>query len=148
MLFRSLIVGALVWPVMLGAALWDRATHPAEDRGVFSAVVYAAASVVCHQQDVRSFHSSEEKWPVCARCSGLYLAAPLGVGWFLLRRRRGPVRVRLDRALALAAVPTVLTVAWEWAGQGMPPNPVRFLTAIPLGAAVAWVLLAVAHRVD
>jgi fatty acid desaturase len=47
------------------------------------------------------------------------------------------------RVFALAAIPTALTLLWEWGGMGTPSNLVRFTTALPLGAAVMWVLLQV-----
>lgn len=48
----------------------------------------------------------------------------------------------------VAALPTAMTLVWEWAGFGTPPNMVRLVSALPLGAAILWVLLAVTHRVD
>jgi len=143
------MIGSLVWPLLLGAAWWDHAEHQAGDRSVWSVVVYMAAGRVCHQQPERSFHSRTAQWPVCARCAGLYLAAPFAAAWFLRRRRSA---TQIDQVafggMALAAVPTVLTLAWEWAGLGTPPNLVRFLTALPLGAAIAWALFTVTHRID
>ncbi len=146
---RVLVVGALAWPAMLGAALWDRAQHP-QDRSAWASIVYLAASRVCHQKPERSFQTDGAQWPVCARCAGLYLAAPAGIAWFLLQRRRrsGVRRLQPAHVFAAAAIPTVLTVAWEWGGLGTPPNLVRAVSALPLGAAVAWVLLTVTHQVD
>jgi hypothetical protein len=48
----------------------------------------------------------------------------------------------------VAAIPTALTLAWEWSGLGSPSNVVRLVTALPLGAAILWILLTVTHRVD
>jgi uncharacterized membrane protein len=36
-------------------------------------------SHICHQRNDRSFYSGLRKFPVCARCTGIYLALPLGV---------------------------------------------------------------------
>ena len=44
--------------------------------------------------------------------------------------------------LAVAALPTALTVAVEVLGLAYPSNVVRALSALPLGAAGAWVLVA------
>lgn len=150
LLTRLLVVGALAWPTVLGAALFDRATDQGHARSAWATVVYFAAGHVCHQQPERSFHTHDEKWPVCARCAGLYLAAPFGAFWFLARRRRpgGGAGVSPRVVFAVAAVPTVVTIAWEWAGLGVPPNTVRLLSALPLGAAIMWVLLFVTHRID
>jgi threonine/homoserine efflux transporter RhtA len=43
--------------------------------------------------------------------------------------------------LAVAAVPTALTVALEFVGLVHPSNSVRALCALPLGGAGAWVLI-------
>ena len=43
--------------------------------GKADAVGYA----VCHRIDARSFHLGERPLPLCARCSGMYLGAMLGL---------------------------------------------------------------------
>src|SRR4029079_1583680 len=45
-LARSIVVGALPWPVLLGAALWTRIGHA---DALWSQIVYQAASYLCHQ---------------------------------------------------------------------------------------------------
>lgn len=144
---RLLIIGALAWPAVLGAAWWDRAAHPGGPHSVWAAVVYLAAGQVCHQMPERSFHTDDAKWPVCARCAGLYLAAPFGALFFRRRGRQAEHRWPAV-VFAVAAVPTALTLAWEWAGLGMPSNVVRLVSALPLGAAILWILLTVTHRID
>lgn len=152
MITRALVVGSVLWPVLLGAALCDRVEHRAPDRSAWATVLYVAAAQVCHQQHERSFHTGGEKWPVCARCAGLYLAAPFGVAGFFASGARlgrsGARGLQPAHVLLIGAVPTLVTVLWEWGGLGMPPHWVRFVTALPLGAAIAGVLLAVTHRVD
>jgi uncharacterized membrane protein len=140
MLARLLVGAALSWPIIAGAALWQRATAPIEP--VWASVVYTAASRICHQRPERSFHSHGTAWPVCARCAGLYLAAPFAA--FLAFRRRGSYAPRWTplRVAVLASIPTALTLVWEWGGLGTPPNLVRFMSALPLGAAVAFILVA------
>jgi uncharacterized membrane protein len=151
MLGRLLTGAAIAWPLVAGGALWQRAL-PAGASGpgggaepVWATVVYAAASRICHQRPERSFHTHNVAWPVCARCAGLYLAAPLAAFAALAAfRRRSPNPSRLQplRLVALAAIPTALTLAWEWGGLGTPSNVVRFMTALPLGAAITFVLIA------
>jgi len=48
--------------------------------GKIDAVGYA----VCHQLDERSFHVDGQRLPLCARCSGMYLGAVLGVTYLTL----------------------------------------------------------------
>jgi uncharacterized membrane protein len=139
-LTRWLVLASIAWPLTLGAAAAHRVAHPPGERSVWVAIVYAAAHLVCHQKPERTLHTRDVAWPVCARCTGLYLAAPIGAllwAWRRPRVRQGALM------LGLAAAPTVVTVVWEWAGLGMPPNLVRLVTAVPLGAAVAAVLVQV-----
>lgn len=141
MLTKALVAAAIVWPLAAGGAVWHRASHPDRGPGLPVTVVYLAGGRLCHQRPERSFATRDVQWPVCARCSGLYLAAPFGaLAWFARRRYVG----RGVRILALAAIPTALTLLWEWGGMGTPSNLIRFTTALPLGAAVMWVLLQVA----
>ena len=140
MLGRLLTAAAIVWPLLAGAALWQRAESPREP--AWATLVYAAASRVCHQRPERSFHSHDVAWPVCARCAGLYLAAPFAALAAFGRRSRSASRLPPLRLVALAAIPTAVTLFWEWGGLGTPSNVIRFATALPLGAAVAFVLIA------
>jgi uncharacterized membrane protein len=143
------MIGSLAWPLLLGAAWSNHAAHQVGERSLWAVVVYMAAGRVCHQQPERSFYSDGAQWPVCARCAGLYLAAPVAAAWVLTRRRRmAPMDRPAYLAMAVAAVPTVVTLAWEWGGLGTPPNLVRFVSALPLGAAIAWALFTVTHRID
>ena len=147
MLGRLLIAAAIAWPLVAGAAVWQRVVLSAGPGGasepVWTSVVYAAASRVCHQRPERSFHTHDVAWPVCARCAGLYLAAPLAA-LTAFRRRSPGIASRLQplRFVVLAAIPTAFTLLWEWGGLGTPSNLVRFTTALPLGAAIAFVVIA------
>jgi uncharacterized membrane protein len=141
---RLLIVAAIAWPLVAGAALWQRAESVAGSavpEPTWTTLVYAAASRVCHQRPERSFHTHAMAWPVCARCAGLYLAAPFAALAAFRRRGQNPLRVAPVRLVALAAIPTALTLIWEWGGLGTPSNLVRFATALPLGAAIAFVII-------
>ena len=140
MLARMLVGAAIAWPLVAGAALWQRVSSPTEP--VWSTLVYATAGRICHQRAERSFHTHDVSWPVCARCSGLYIAAPFAALMAFRRRQLDSMRHHAFRIVALASVPTILTLLWEWGGLGTPSNMWRFATALPLGAAVAAVLIA------
>ena len=157
MLTRALVAAAIVWPLVAGGAVWHRASHPDDRPGLGAAVVYLAGGRICHQRPERSFATRDVQWPVCARCSGLYLAAPFGALALVGRRRMFPgakapgllpnalgLLPNARGLLVLAAIPTALTLLWEWGGMGTPSNLIRFTSALPLGAAVMWVLLQVA----
>ena len=134
---KLLVIGSVVWPLLLGAALWLRLTATPS---VVPTVVYAAGSRICHQKPDRSFHTSGVAWPVCARCSGLYLAAPFGAMTALWLGRTLTRRAALT-LMILAAVPSAVTLIWEWASGAMPSNAVRAVAALPLGAAVAYLIV-------
>jgi hypothetical protein len=136
-LARALVLAAMAWPLLLGGALWRR-THPSPS--VWPSIVYAAASRVCHQRDDRSFHTAGIKWPVCARCTGLYLSAPLGALAALTRRRR-PQRGARIALFAVAALATAWTLGIEWLGWGAPSHLTRAIAALPLGGVIAYLVV-------
>ena len=123
------------------------ATAPTAALGVpVSGLVYAFGSLICHQRPDRSFHLAAVQLPVCARCFGLYVGAATGAVVALafagLRGRAASPDMwgsasALRLAIALAAVPTAVTWTSEIAGVWSSSNLVRFVAALPLGAAVA-----------
>ena len=132
-----LFLGAsIAWLVLLGAAaLPDEASLP-----VVSSSVLRLASFLCHQQVERSFHWHGEALAVCARCLGLYALAPLGAAAALAARRPlAPRRVNI-LLLAIAGLPTAATWMLEHLAGWPMTNAIRFIAALPLGAAVAWVI--------
>ncbi len=135
-----LLVASLSWAAALLAAPHAIAADgPAR---VAAAFVWFGAGYVCHQRPERSFHTAGRPLPVCARCTGLYLAAPFGLAGVMLMRRRGGADDRTYRrwriAIVAAAVPTVMSVGLEWiCGPGLSSNISRALTALPLGASLA-----------
>jgi len=144
----ALTIAALGWASTLVAVPWLMARRPGTlALEPVAAVAYLSGSLVCHQRPERSFHPWGVQMPVCARCFGLYAPAPLGAalalaagaGWF---GRRRPMTVRQVRALLVATgLPTA--VAWSAEGLGLVAfSPaIRFAAALPLGLAVAWVLV-------
>lgn len=145
---KALVIAALLWPALLAASLLQTIRDPA---ATWPAMVRLAASRVCHRLPDRSFHTAGVQWPVCARCTGLYLGAPLGAiaaAWRVRRRSLMP-RARVLGLLAFSAVPTALTIALEWPHLLPVSNAARVLAALPLGAALAWVLVQTSadHRI-
>jgi uncharacterized membrane protein len=142
MLRAALVLASVLWPLTLGAAVAVR-VRGAEP--IWADVVYVAASRVCHQRPERSFHTADVQWPVCGRCAGLYLAAPIGAltAWLMRRRARG---MRTSTWLAIAALPTAATLVFEWLDLAHVTNIDRALAALPLGAAIAFAVVAVAER--
>jgi uncharacterized membrane protein len=105
---------------------------------LFPAVVYEAGGLICHQRPERSFRLAAIQLPVCARCFGLYVAGAAGaLGSWVPRGARAAqaLPARTPWTLAIAALPTAVTVALEWGGLLFPGNAARALAALPLGAA-------------
>jgi uncharacterized membrane protein len=140
--FAGALAGlAALWSVVIVAAPFgvEGASHEVK---LATALTYFGAGYICHQKPERSFHLHGRPLPVCARCTGLYLAAPFGLaGVMFMRRRKGAddrAYRRWRTAIVVAAVPTVISVGLEWiGGPGLSSNISRALTALPLGAALA-----------
>lgn len=114
--------------------------------------LYAVGSVICHQRPERSFFWDGHPFPVCARCTGLYLSGAIvfAVWWAARAARSAPPmtwtpRLAL-RVIALAAIPTALSwisgVVGVWDGS----NLTRAVLAVPLGLAAGAVVAAVSTR--
>ena len=118
----------------------------------FAVLAYTAGGIVCHQLPERSFFWGAWQYPVCARCTGLYASAVLGLaGWAVARwRHRRAWRVAPRAALvvlAATALPTALSVVTAAAGWWDGGNVTRALLGVPLGA-TAGALLAAAVAKD
>jgi hypothetical protein len=121
---------------------------------LFTLAVYGVGSVVCHQLPGRSFHLWAAQLPVCARCTGIYAGAAIASMAVLVSFKRlgkgveGVSQGRLSPRLydprtivALAALPTLATLAYEWTTGLTPSNWVRAAAGACLGAAIAIVVL-------
>lgn len=75
--------GALIIAVGLLVLGW-LLNSPEGLLGKADAVGYA----VCHRLDFRSFHLGDRQLPLCARCSGMYLGAVLGIAYLAVFSRR------------------------------------------------------------
>jgi uncharacterized membrane protein len=122
----------------VGAGLWVAALviAAARDLAPFNGVVYGLASLICHQRPERSFVLNGRQFPVCARCTGLYVAGALAAAAAWLGARRVPRSTR--GFLMLAAIPTAATIPIEWLGLSPLSNVIRAGAALPLGAAAGW----------
>lgn len=136
-LAAALTIAAIAWLATILAAPYAIRAHSAAPV-TSAAVAYRCASFICHQRPERSFHLAGIQLPVCARCFGLYLSGAIGAvaGWAGARRLRDARTL-----LVVTAIPTALTWSLEMAGLAHPSNTVRAVSALPLGAAVGWVLV-------
>jgi uncharacterized membrane protein len=103
--------------------------------------VFVTGSLICHQIAERSFALWGRQMPVCARCTGIYAGAAIAAAAAALRANDGPRAG--GRVLAIAAVPTVATLVFEWTTGITPSNTIRALAGLPIGAAVAWLIVRV-----
>jgi len=136
---RALVVAGVLWlGAILVAPLAIASNHGALSLG--AACTYAAGSRVCHQRPDRCFWIRGRPMPVCARCTGIYagaaVAGPLGL---LLASGWSTRRARL--AVALAALPTLISWSLEYAGLAHPSNALRAVFGLPLGFVVAWLVV-------
>jgi hypothetical protein len=53
---------------------------------------------------------------------------------------------RVQLALALAVVPTLLTLVYEWTTGVMPAHAIRAAAGVPIGLVVAWLVVAAAEN--
>jgi len=113
--------------------------------GKADAIGYA----VCHRIDLRSFHLGERALPLCARCSGMYLGAMLGLAYQALRwpRRSGmPVRsvqavlVVFVLAFALDGINSFMSLFPSGPLLYESQNWLRLVTGSGMGLAIALVL--------
>lgn len=109
--------------------------------------VYDIGARLCHQRPARSFHWRGVQAPVCGRCLGIYASLAVGLlaGWFLPPRTRTMVR-QARSILAMAAVPTVVSLIVEWVVGADPGNVLRALSAVPGGFVVGWLVIVALTR--
>jgi uncharacterized membrane protein len=133
------------WGVYIAAGLlifaWLLNT-PSGILGKADAVGYA----VCHRIDVRSFHILERPLPLCARCSGMYLGALVGLLFQVLisGKRSGGPPWKLVPFLALLVGAFgfdglnsfVRFLPLEW-GVYEPENWLRLVTGTGMGLVIA-----------
>jgi uncharacterized membrane protein len=110
--------------------------------GKADAIGYA----VCHRIDLRSFHLGDRPLPLCARCTGMFLGALLGIVYqgFIGRRRTGapPGRIIVILALLLVAfaldgLNSYLTLFPGFQPLYKPHNTFRLLTGTGMGLVIA-----------
>jgi uncharacterized membrane protein len=141
----TLAAGAIVWALALpAAALAASRGEPHTTPGpTFAVAVYTLGGIICHQRPERTFHIGSIPLPVCARCTGIYAGAAIaGLIAFVLTRSAQSHHPNTSRlVLALAALPALTTLIFEWLSGQVPSNEVRALSGIMLGAGAAWVVL-------
>jgi uncharacterized membrane protein len=116
---------------------------PAGLLGKTDAIGYA----VCHRIDVRSFHLGDRQLPLCARCTGMYLGAVLGLSFQALfaGRRAGMPSWRLwivfglfVLAFGVDGINSYLHLFPGAPSLYEPSNLMRLLTGTGMGLVIAF----------
>jgi uncharacterized membrane protein len=139
----AFIAASVAWALMLPLApLVAGRPHASTMSAAFALAVYGVGSMICHQLPERSYRLFGAQMPVCARCTGIYLGAAVSAVLAARGVRAAALAPRtLRRVLLAAAVPTALTLVFEWTTGVTPSNTVRFAAGVPIGAAIAWAVV-------
>jgi len=146
----NLVVQNKFWKVLIILAFgltlvaWLMNTPPGL-LGKADAIGYA----VCHRIDLRSFHLGDRQIPLCARCSGMYLGAMLGLAyqWIIGRRRTGIPSWKIIVPTSLFVIAFILDGVNSFLSLFpgapqiyQPNNTLRLLTGTGMGLAIAILL--------
>jgi uncharacterized membrane protein len=136
---------AVAWLVALFVAVFLASRHSLPPlQYALSAAVYHIGSLICHQLPERSFYFWGAQMPVCARCTGLYVGAAAAA--LAATRMSAPLQHRVwngaRQLVFIGALPTGLTLIYEWVSGIMPGHWMRAAAGFPLGAIVMLIVLA------
>ncbi len=114
----------------------------------------AAAYAVCHRIAARSFHIGDRQTPLCARCTGMYLGALLGLLYQLRSGKRAgmpPLKISIVLGVFLAAFAidggnSYLHFIPYAPSLYEPQNWLRLLTGTGIGLGIAAILIPVIHQ--
>jgi hypothetical protein len=158
---RAFVGASVAWSFALPlASLAASEPHPSSAVYLCSFFVYLIGSLLCHQLPERSFHLWGAQMPVCARCTGIYAGAAVAavIATFrtaqavrhtpnVLQRFLGAPKRRTRESgspaklgVAIAALPTVVTLVYEWTMGQTPPNWIRAAAGAPIGVVAAWIV--------
>lgn len=114
----------------------------------------ALAYAVCHRIADRSFFLGDRQTPLCARCTGMYLGAVLGILYLSRFGKRGGLpRIKIMAVLGAFLAAFAIDGANSYLhffpgapGLYQPENWLRLLTGTGVGIAIAAVLVPVVHQ--
>jgi uncharacterized membrane protein len=154
LLRRAFVAASCLWAALLVVVpLLASRTHASALASTVVVAVYAIGSLVCHQLPERSYHLWAAQMPVCARCAGIYFGAAFSATLFPVAQpftaAHTGVRPR-DQSprvlIALASLPTIATLVFEWTTGITPSNALRLAAGVPIGIVVAWLVVSAAEN--
>jgi uncharacterized membrane protein len=154
---RAFVAASLAWAALLVLVPFLASRSHASTLGTAVVLgVYGIGSLICHQLPMRSYRLWSAQMPVCARCAGIYFGAAISAIVFPAAQPFRAARAGVGRpttlldgsprvSLALAALPSAITLVYEWTTGDTPSNAVRFAAGVPIGAVVAWLVVSAAR---
>jgi len=137
LIYAVLLVGALGWLSLLWGAPWLAARH----HYTSALLIYGSFSAICHQLPERSFHLLDFPLAVCARCTGIYVGALIGLLLYPSLRRLEDETMPARWWLVAAAVPVLVDFAGQAAGLFTNTFWSRTVTGLIAGAAAVFYIL-------
>jgi uncharacterized membrane protein len=149
---RAFVAASFAWAGLLVLVPFLASRAHASTLGTAIVVAtYGVGSLVCHQLPERSYRLWSAQMPVCARCAGIYFGAAISaIGGRVAGAGAGRpegLRYASPRVLlVLATLPSAITLVYEWTTGITPANTVRFAAGVPIGVAVAWLVVSAAEN--
>jgi uncharacterized membrane protein len=127
--YAATLAGLILWLAAIVAAPYLR-----RQGSSWSPFLYSCFAPLCHQRPERSFRAFGYPLAVCARCTGIYVGALIGLAAYPFRR--GFDALKLPRLSALAAVsaPLALDAAGHVLGLWDSPAVIRMATGLLWGS--------------
>jgi uncharacterized membrane protein len=135
-LYAATLAGECLWLAAIIAAPYLRS------RGSrWAPFLYACFSPICHQKPERSLWAFGYPLAVCARCSGIYLGALLGLLAYPFRRGFDGLRLPRLTTLALVTAPIVFDAAGNILGLWNSGPALRLATGLAWGSILPFYFL-------
>ena len=163
---RAFVVASATWAALLVIVpLLMSRPHASAPVTALVVAVYGVGSLVCHQLAERSYRLWSSQMPVCARCTGIYFGAAVSSILFsvahparlkpshyggaararaTIARELRPSVIAARAVIGVAVLPSAATLVYEWTSGVTPTNAVRFAAGLPIGLAVAWLIVSAA----
>lgn len=99
-------------------------------------LLYFMGRSVCHQLPERSFFIQNNQFPLCARCTGIYIGMLLGLLYLLIRKRdkgNRPPAIKQLIVMVICWIPMMVDGVTSYVGVRDTNNLIRFITGLFFG---------------